>query len=187
MKRRRIIFKMLCCTFTLLFLFTGFSYAPAKGTDSPAQLELNMTLDNITVQKGQRKAVTVSVLPQFIETGVDCGMPDMCGIDPCLCGSCDSWGSCSCNGLKRTCPTVTATASAPGLLSVRVKDGKLLVKGIKEGESQVTVTASLKHFEPVSRTITVQVAPCETGKRLFIGGFILAAFAAVVLIIRKRT
>lgn len=185
MKRRRMIRQMFCGAFALAALITGFSRLPARGADLPSRLELTVARENLTVQKGHGKQVAVTTVPESIETGVDCGMPDMCGIDPCLCGSCDTWGSCSCNGLKRTVPTVTATASDPGLLSVRVNDGKVLIKGLKEGKGAVTVTASLTHYQTVSKTIAVEVKPDETWKLLAAGGAFSAALAAAFLIARK--
>ncbi|MCH4184850.1 MAG: hypothetical protein LKF61_05120, partial [Eggerthellaceae bacterium] len=45
-------------------------------------------------------ALPVNTDPDSIQTGVPCGMLEMCGQDPCLCGSVDSYGACACNGLQ---------------------------------------------------------------------------------------
>lgn len=149
--------KRTCFLLIFLFLLTAPSFAYAQDNAPPAQLDLHLENKNIKINQGQKAEIGFAIKPVSIETGIDCGMPDMCGIDPCLCGSADSWGSCSCNGLKKTLPTVKATAADANALNVDVQNGKVLVRGIKPGVSTVTVTASLVHFADVSQVVTVQV------------------------------
>ena len=159
-----------------LFLLTVPSFAYAQDSAPPVQLSLHLENKNITIDQGQKTEIGFAIKPASIETGIDCGMPDMCGIDPCLCGSADSWGSCSCNGLKKTLPAVKAAAADAGALDVNVQNGKVLVMGIKPGVSTVTVTASLVHFADVSQVVTVQVLANNNKE------WVLAAVVFLILI-----
>ena len=73
-------------------------------------------------------AVSASCDPETIEVGIDCGMEWMCGIWPCLCGSADAWGGCSCNGLETIAPDVSFSSSDEGVVRVQhVGDAVLLM------------------------------------------------------------
>ena len=105
----------------------------------------------------------------------------MCGVDHCLCGSADSWGSCSCNGLKTTLPTVEATAADVSALDVGVQNGKVSVRGIRPGVSTVTIAASLVHFKDSSQTVTVQV-PADKNKKWALAAVVFLALILVFFI-----
>ncbi len=172
--------KQACFLVFILFLMAP-SFAYAKETAAPAQLDLQLKNRNITLYQGQKTEIEFVIEPQSIETGIDCGMPEMCGIDPCLCGSPDSWGSCSCNGLKTTLPTVEATAADASVLDVGVQNGKVSVRGIKPGVSTVTIAASLVHFKDASQTVTVQVS-ADKNKKWALAAVVFLALILVFFI-----
>lgn len=120
--------------------------------------------------------------PEFVEIGVSCGMKGMCGEDPCLCGSADEWGACSCNGLQTVRPTFElAGADGIDVGFVRIVDapwGPWLVSA-GSGEADVVVTAQMARHVPASCVCHVRVAPFGPLDALKIAG----ALACAVLVV----
>lgn len=114
----------------------------------------------------------VSTTPESIETGISCGMSDMCGEDPCLCGAADEYGSCACNGLETTIPTVEVTSSSGAVVAVQA-GGSWYAVGVMPGQADLTVTTNLKHFEPSTQTVQVSAVP-GMGTAVTAGTLVLA-------------
>lgn len=96
--------------------------------------------------------------PASIEVGVDCGMDWMCGIAPCLCGSADDWGGCSCNGLVETFPSVHYSSSDEGVVRVVEAGGRAWLVPVGVGTATVTCAASLAYHEGTAVEVPVTVA-----------------------------
>ncbi|MFT9077685.1 Ig-like domain-containing protein [Ethanoligenens sp.] len=109
------------------------------------------------VDVGLQHAEVLRASPSSAALGIDCGMADMCGIDPCTCGSPDEWGHCACNGTKKTPVSYKVMVDDPKVASVTVSGAKLTVKGLSAGQTNVTVTAHLQHYTDAVQTITVTV------------------------------
>lgn len=167
--------KQVCFLVILVLMLIVSSSAWAQKSASSAQLDVRLNNKMITINQGQRTNLGFVIKPQSIETGIDCGMPDMCGVDPCLCGSADAWGYCSCNGLKKILPTIKATAADPGIIDVNVQNGQILVRGIKPGTSTVKITVGLMHFAGASRMVSVKVLANKNKE------WVLAAVVLLVL------
>jgi hypothetical protein len=93
----------------------------------------------------QRLDLTVE--PAVIETGLDCGMVEMCGIDPCLCGYPDSYGACACNGLEETRVALRVQSDSPATLGVFQIGNAYWLVPLSTGSASVNITASLPHHE----------------------------------------
>lgn len=137
---------------------------------------------DVRVDMWLRQTVTLQTTPGYASLGIDCGLADMCGIDPCTCGSADEWGHCSCNGTKKTAVSYKVTVDNPKVAGVTVSGGKLLVKGLSPGSTKVTVTAQLKHYTSAAQTVTVTVGPPWYLLWLVPLG---AAAAAAIVVLRK--
>lgn len=112
--------------------------------------------------------------PQSIECGMSCGMSDMCGESPCLCGAADQWGDCACNGTQTTCPELElATGDSSSVQVFKVGDDWYLF-GLG-GSTDVTATAALKHYDTGTQTLHVQVGG--------VGGAFFLALALLVCIV----
>lgn len=135
---------------TAAFLSAGRAAAAPLSVEAPGA---------VTVQMGLEKTAALRSSPASAALGVDCGMADMCGIDPCTCGSPDEWGHCACNGTKQTPVAYTVAVSRPSVAKVTVAGGKLAVKGLSAGRTDVQITARLQHYDDVVQTVTVVVEP----------------------------
>lgn len=130
--------------------------------------------------------------PDVIQAGVDCGMEWMCGIEPCLCGSADAWGGCSCNGLVDVRPSVAFSSSDESVVRVVEAFGRTWVVPVGPGRAQLTVTPSLRYHtsQAVQVNVTVadvQAADVRLGLAVLASVVVVAAVCAgVVSAIRKR-
>lgn len=129
----------------------------------------------------------LQVSPESIQTGISCGMLDMCGQDPCLCGSPDSYGACACNGITTTYPALDVQSSNPDVVQVVWLFGKpyLLVAG--SGSATISVDASLIHYNDASRTIQVQVdafGPLDVAKIIALSCTVIVLVLIVFLVVR---
>jgi hypothetical protein len=89
----------------------------------------------------------LTVKPAAIKTGLDCGMLEMCGIDPCLCGYPDSYGACACNGLEETRVALKVQSDNPATLGVLQMGNSYWLVPLSAGGATVSVTAVLPHYE----------------------------------------
>ncbi|MCH4220537.1 MAG: hypothetical protein LKF76_01185 [Eggerthellaceae bacterium] len=131
-------------------------------------------------------ALPVNTDPDSIQTGVPCGMLEMCGQDPCLCGSVDSYGACACNGLQTTKPDIKAVSDDQSLVHIVQVFGKPYVLVTGTGSTTIHVDASLIHYNSASCDIQVQTAafsPFDMAKILVaLGVLAVAVFLAITLI-----
>jgi hypothetical protein len=120
-------------------------------------------------------ALTVS--PNSIETGTPCGLADMCGLDPCLCGSAvDQWGACACNGLHIVWPSLSATSSDDGVVRVFRIGRTLFLIPTGVGHATVTVRGRLIHYDSATYQLDVRVGPAAFFE------FLMLLFALVAVI-----
>lgn len=130
--------------------------------------------------------------PASIEVGVDCGMDWMCGIKPCLCGSADQWGGCSCNGLTDEVPTVAWQSSDEGVVRVVEAFDRTWLVPVGAGKATLTATPSLSYHEGVPASVQVTVEGLQVADFALIAliaGMIAAVCAAcfgVRRIVSKR-
>lgn len=121
--------------------------------------------------------------PSSIEAGIDCGMTDMCGIEPCLCGSADAWGGCSCNGLETLEPTVGYASSDEGVVRVRQAFGKTWLIPVGSGSAVLSCSTSLKYFDGTTQDVVVEVGGAAPADAI-LGAIALLICAAVVALAR---
>lgn len=121
--------------------------------------------------------LSVSCEPASIDAGVDCGMVDMCGIYPCLCGSADAWGGCSCNGLAAEEPQLTFTSSDESVVRVVNAFGRTWLVPVHAGTATLSVTATLEYYDDATAEFTLDVG----GLCAADGLFALAAVLALAL------
>lgn len=125
--------------------------------------------------------ISAAVTPTSIEVGVDCGMPDMCGMDPCLCGTPDAFGACACNGTKKISPRVSYASSDSRVVTVEEAFGKVWLVPHGVGTATVTATAKLKHYRTTTVAVPVQVDDLTAADGM-LGGALAIALALVVAI-----
>ncbi len=124
-------------------------------------LTLNASIDGTTdfleLDGLELASVDVETNPDEVQMGITCGMSDMCGEDPCLCGATDEYGACACNGFENVSPTITVSSSdAPVVRVVKVGDSYKII-ALRSGEADITVNANLKHYGSATQTIHVNV------------------------------
>lgn len=148
------------------------------GLDAPETIELpRVDLFMLPLQ----------VSPESIQTGIPCGMLDMCGQDPCLCGSPDAYGACACNGITTTYPTLDVRSSDTGVVQVVWLFGKPYLLATGSGTATVSVDASLIHYNGASCTLQVQVdgfGPLDAAKIVALLCTAVAAVLVVLLAVR---
>ncbi len=127
-------------------------------------------------------ALNATCDPAAIEVGKDCGMDWMCGIEPCLCGSADHWGGCSCNGLETVKPQVTYASSDEGVVRVVQAFGRLWLVAAGDGVATVTATPDLRYHAGQPVSFTVEVGGFRLADAL-LAGMIVAAVAICVGIV----
>lgn len=124
------------------------------------------------------REMTVATDPATAEFGVSCGMDWMCGLDPCLCGSSDTWGSCSCNGLEERAPEVACASSDESVLRVEVRDGRIRLVPVGDGEAVLSLEASMDHHTPASAEVRVHVGGMEAAEWAWAASAAVAIAAA---------
>lgn len=123
-------------------------------------------------------ALSTSCSPSSIDAGIDCGMDWMCGIEPCLCGSSDAWGGCSCNGTETVQPEVSYASSDEGVVRVAEAFGRTWLVPVGPGEAYVRVTASLEYHETTTVDVPVRIDGLALADAA-LAGCVLAAAAVV--------
>ena len=156
----------------------------AVAFDSGTALTVSASQETVTLRAGFSRKIDIYTMPACVEVGIDCGMPDMCGIDPCTCGSADSWGICSCNGLSNAMPDISARAKDKKIAGVSVENGTLKIRALGVGTTTVTVAAALPHYGDGSATISVTVLPFGAGLYLVCILIAAAVCAAALLAVR---
>lgn len=169
---------VLSSVFSLLLLLVAMNTVPAFAASSTA----DRVVEPVTVQRVSVTAFGIEMAddaedgsmmlsvprlcpvvlssvcdPAVIEAGVDCGMDWMCGIEPCLCGSADAWGGCSCNGLEELEPTVAYTSSDEGVVRIVEMANRSWLVPVAPGTATVTCAASLKYFSSTTTNVVVTV------------------------------
>lgn len=104
-------------------------------------------------------ALPVEVTPASIETGIACGMTEMCGQDPCLCGAVDAWGACACNGTQETFPTFSLACDTQGVVALISVFDQAYVVSLGSGSTHATLTATLPHYTAAQMDMQIEVAP----------------------------
>lgn len=162
----------------------GMSGIAAAQENSPLSVTCESSISLARIDVRELPATTD---PQTIEKGIACGMTDMCGQDPCLCGSVDAWGACACNGLETVSADYELDQAAAGVVRlVKVFDTYYVV-AVGTGSVDATLTASYPHHDLASTQVHIEVAPfAPLDIAKIIAGLvaILVAVAALVALIR---
>ena len=159
--------------------------AEALAEDSPLELE---TLEHATMGSIDMIDLPITTSPETANFGVSCGMLEMCGQDPCLCGPVDHWGVCACNGTTAVKPTITAFCEGNAQVYLWEISGKYYLATLGSGGSAtVTIRAELDHHVTAEQQIAVTVAPfgiLDALKALFGIAVVLGVIAVIVVITR---
>lgn len=129
---------------------------------------------------GELASVQFVTDPQEIEVGITCGMSDMCGQDPCLCGATDSYGACACNGKETISSSVTVLSSDSSVAYVVEAGNSYKLVGLGKGEADITIHATLKHHKDVTQVVHVNVGSVSP---LYLGAWIVALIACVAALV----
>jgi hypothetical protein len=152
------------------------SPAPTATTATQEALKLDGGGD-VSLAWAPFRDVSVSVSPRSIQAGISCGLADMCGLNPCLCGSAvDKWGACACNGLKTVEPTVSAASSDDRVVRVLKIGRVVLLVPVGTGRAVVTVRGHLVNYTDASYQFNVRVTP----PALFVNGIMVLVAIAIV-------
>jgi hypothetical protein len=95
--------------------------------------------------------------PVSIQAGIDCGMADMCGLDPCLCGKPDAFGACACNGTREVSPQLIVTSGDSAVVMVVGLGDRHWLVPLANGETELSLAATLVHHTDASAQIPVRV------------------------------
>jgi hypothetical protein len=174
--------------FAVLVPFAAPAPLPALAAEGDAArddllpLELSVPADVTLELLPQR--LEFSLAPASIQTGIDCGMLDMCGIDPCLCGNPDAFGACACNGTHTTLPELSVRSVDAGQVKLlRLGSDWWLVPWGADGTS-VELAARLPHHADAVVTVTVGVE-APFAPQLFYCAVLLALLAAVLYVVGR--
>lgn len=174
----------------LAVALAGALTAPAWGITPRGpitDLEMSVSAADVSLSRVDIAALPVQCDPQSIQVGVPCGMTEMCGQDPCLCGRVDEYGACACNGTREVSPTYTVEFDTPGVARTVELFGTTYLVPLGEGETQVTVTAHLAHHADATATATVRVqgfGALDAAKLVGLLACAAALIAAVVFAVR---
>jgi len=157
MSNRILAWTCICFFCYLLNYWATAEIAWAEEKTTPLVLEI--TNSQATLYPWLTTTMELTFTPSSVAIGQDCGMPEMCGLKPCTCGSADIWGECSCNGLTDVQPEVKVIVTNPAIARAAYANGRLTVKGLKPGMTQIKLTAGLPHHRGVSQTVTIKVTP----------------------------
>ena len=181
---RRGIFKR-TLSFACIVICVFLVLPPAvSAVDSGMDVSVSMPQESVTIRCGFSRKIAISTMPACIEVGVDCGMPDMCGIDPCTCGSVDSWGVCSCSGLRTAVPDINARVEDENIVGISIENGMLRIRALGAGTTTVAVMTALPHYGDGFATISVTVLPFGAGLYLALALALAVVFAAALLAVR---
>ena len=130
----------------------------------------------------------VECSPSSITVGVKCGMTDMCGLDPCLCGKADEYGACACNGRKDISPSVSGQVVGGSGVLVANAFGRVYLVGLLPGEAQVDVLGQIEHYNDDSATTKVAVGSLGVAGvvKIVVAVALVAALVLVVRWLRRR-
>lgn len=147
---------------------------PVLDLTCPSQLDI----DRVGVLK-----LPATTDPASIEVGIPCGMLEMCGQDPCLCGRVDSYGACACNGMTVATPTFEVAFAQEGVAAAFEFNGDTYLLPLSSGQVDVVITASLPHHQSSSVHATVYVHPFGVMDFLKIAAALVALAAVVAVVV----
>lgn len=160
--------------------------ALAVSRDVPASLEISGS-STMQLARVDMVELPVQTTPASIQTGIPCGMTEMCGQDPCLCGAVDGWGACACNGLTETRPSFMLTYSVSDIVGTFDLVGHTYVFALGTGTTDAVLYASLPHHETVQMDMHIEVAPfsvLDAGKLVVLLIVVVVLGAIVILAVR---
>lgn len=173
---------VLACVLLLAgLLFAGLPQAalaaPGSEDEDPV---LNLTVpSHIDLERIGFLEVPAQTDPATIEVGIPCGMLEMCGQDPCLCGAVDDYGACACNGKEWITPTYTVDFAEEGIATTVDFNGTTYLVPLSTGQVDVVIHAALPHYRESAVHATVFVHGFTVTDFLKILGA-LAVVAAVI-------
>lgn len=180
-----------------LFLALVLLFAGALATSAPVSAFANAEeqpgvsvtgSDLIELGRIDIVALPVQTDPESIVVGVPCGMLEMCGQDPCLCGAVDEWGACACNGRENARPTFTLECERGGVAGVFELFGTSYLVALGAGSTDAVIHADLPHHESGELRTRIDVAPFGFIDALkIVVALIAAAAVCAVLFLLVRT
>lgn len=179
------LFAGLAACFLLSFAIVPTASAVTSGEQQPS-LEIDMPA-SISMARIDIVALPAQTTPASIETGIPCGMLEMCGQDPCLCGAVDPWGACACNGTQETRPTFLLACDQEGVVGMVEAFGTTYLVSLGTGSTDAVVRAELPHHGAAEATTRVEVAPfgfMDVLKLLAAALAVAAACATVFFMVR---
>lgn len=147
------------------------------GSSTPAQGEGDLPTEGVGALFPN--LLSINTTPEFISTGIECHMDEVCGYDPCTCGKPDAWGHCACGGFQDTYPTVTVTSNDEGVAKTVQALGRTWIVPVSPGTATFTITAELVHYKSAAYSFDVQVAPFGIMDLLLIVATIVLAAAVL--------
>lgn len=143
--------------------------------------------DRIELSRIDVVVLPVQTDPESIVTGVPCGMLEMCGQDPCLCGAVDEWGACACNGREDTRPTFALDCGQGSVAGVFELFGTTYLVSLGAGSTDAVIRADLPHHESSELRTHIDVAPFGFADILkIIAAIIAVAVVCAVLFLLAR-
>lgn len=182
----------LACGIALVLLLMGVLIASAPIPASAAGDEPDPALaiegpERIEMGRIDIVALPVQTTPDTIVVGVPCGMLEMCGQDPCLCGAVDEWGACACNGRQDASPSFSLECDGPNVAGVFELFGTTYLVALDSGEADASIAAELAHHESAELACRIAVAPFGFVDVLkLLAAFIAAAAVCAALFFAVR-
>lgn len=180
MKRRAtavFVAAALACALPCSQAFAATSHGPITDLDMSVSVPESIELARIDAL-----VLPAQCDPESIQVGIPCGMTEMCGQDPCLCGRVDEYGACACNGTREATPAYSVEFVDAGVACAIELFGTTYLVPLGAGETQATVVAHLPHHADATATVQVRVAGFGALDAAKLAG-LLAAAAAVVAVV----
>ncbi len=150
------------------------------GESTPASDESGYALESVGAVFPNLLSLTTT--PGSISVGIECN-GDMCLIDPCTCGKPDAWGHCACAGFEDVSPTITVYMDDPDVARVVDFAGQTWLMPLSSGDTHVTITAELVHYQSASYEFDLHVEPFGIVDVLLIVALIIVIALIVLLIV----
>lgn len=166
--------------------FLASDAALAANGDEPASLEISGS-SKVQLARIDIVELPVQTTPASIHTGIPCGMTEMCGQDPCLCGAVDEWGACACNGVTETRPSFMLACDVEGIVGTFDLFGHTYMVALGTGATDAVVSAGLPHHQTAQMNMSIEVAPfglLDAGKLMIVLVVAMLVCAIVVLAVR---
>ncbi len=168
----------LACSLWCAPAYAAASRGPVTDLEMTVSVEGELNLSRVDML-----ALPATCDPQSIQVGIPCGMTEMCGQDPCLCGRVDEYGACACNGTQEAKPTYTVEFDDSNVARAVELFGTVYLIPLGSGETRATVVAHLPHHADAVAETTVHVAGFGVLDAVKIAALLAAAAAVVAAVV----